>query len=75
MYYANPHSITTMRKQIKTKDLTTADRMEIVHKQLKFNERCLRMAIFRKHSEATIQRIENKIDELNERFMRLVETA
>lgn len=49
--------------------------MEIVHKQLKFNERCLRMAIFRKHSEATIQRIENKIDELNERFMRLVETA
>jgi len=75
MYYAKPHSITTMRKQIKTKDLTTADRMEIVHKQLKFNERYLRLAVFRKYKESTIQRIENKIDALNERFMRLVETA
>jgi hypothetical protein len=75
MYYAKPYSITTMRKQIKTKDLTTADRMEIVHKQLQFNERYLRLAVFRKYKESTIQRIENKIDELNERFMRLVETA
>lgn len=45
--------------------------MEIVHKQLKFKERCLRLAIFRKHSEATIKRHEDKIDELNEKFMRL----
>lgn len=49
--------------------------MEIVHKQLKFNERYLRLAVFRKYKESTIQRIENKIDALNERFMRLVETA
>ena len=49
--------------------------MQIVHKRLKFQERCLRLAIFRKHSEATIQRHEDKIDELNEKFMRLVNVA
>lgn len=75
MYYAKSQSTTTMKKPVKTTNLTTADRMQIVHKRLKFQERCLRLAIFRKHSEATIQRHENKIDELNEKFMRLVNVA
>jgi hypothetical protein len=66
-----------MKKQIQNKinagkTLSIDDKMEIVHRQLKFKERCLKMAFSKNKSDAVIARLEMQIDELNEKFMTYV---